>query len=496
MNADLSTPPTLARPTGVRYGVLAFCCVLSMVTYLDRVCFGTAAPYIEKEFGLSASQLGWLFTAFALAYACFEVPTGWLGDLFGARRTLIRIVLWWSVFTALTGAIHPTPARPLLAFWALLSVRFLFGVGEAGAYPNISRAFANWFPFGERGSAQGAVWMAGRLAGGLSPLAFTALISTTITPSGEAVTEWRHIFWVFGGIGVVWCVFFWWWFRDRPQDHPSVNAAELALIRGTRPTIPEPLAEPAAPPTSRETGVVAAPAVTGVKSAPSPDHPAAHGEDHSHRNVPWGALLSDLNLWTLCLMYFGAAYGWYFNITWLPKYLGSHYGVSRETHGFWTFSLLAGLPLLLGACACLVGGLLTDWFIRRTGNRKWGRRLFGAIGHGVCAVCYFLALTAHSPWLFVLFVALAAFWNDITMGSAWASCIDIGGRYSGIVSGCMNTIGNLGGAVAGVTTGLVVEQFGPSTGWTINFLSFGLVYVAAMLLWLRFDATRQVPQSA
>ena len=95
----------------------------------------------------------------------------------------------------------------------------------------------------------------------------------------------------------------------------------------------------------------------------------------------------------------------------------------------------------------------------------------------------------------MLFVALAAFCNDLTMGSAWASCIDIGGKYAGIVSGCMNTVGNLGGAVAGVSTGWIVDQFGEQTGWMLNFLSFGLVYVVAVLMWLRFDATRPVAQT-
>jgi nitrate/nitrite transporter NarK len=191
-------------------------------------------------------------------------------------------------------------------------------------------------------------------------------------------------------------------------------------------------------------------------------------------------------------MYFCASYGWYFNITWLPKYLGSHYGVSQGSHGLWGMSLLAGAPLLLGSLACLIGGLLTDAFIRRTGNRKWGRRLFGAVGHGVCAVCYLLSPLAPSPWLFVLAVALAAFWDDLTMGAAWASCLDIGGKYSGIVSGCMNTVGNLGGAAAGAATGWVLVQFGAERGWIINFVSFGLVYVAAMLMWLLFDATKPV----
>jgi nitrate/nitrite transporter NarK len=196
-------------------------------------------------------------------------------------------------------------------------------------------------------------------------------------------------------------------------------------------------------------------------------------------------------------MYFCAAYGWYFNITWLPKYLASEAGVTEKTHGVWAISLLAGAPLLVGSLACLLGGLATDFFIKRTGNRKWGRRLFGAVGHGMCALCYFLALAAgsHSPWLFVLFLALAAFCNDLTMGSAWASCIDIGGKYAGIVSGCMNTVGNLGGALAGVSAGWVIEQYGGEVGWSVNLISYGLAYVLAVFLWLGFDATRPVAQS-
>src|SRR5438874_8762426 len=199
------------KPTRVRYGVLGFACSLSMITYLDRVCFGTVAPHIQSEFGLSDTQKGLLFSAFALAYAIFEVPSGWLGDVFGPRRTLIRIVLWWSAFTALTGLIFPSERWPWFAFTAMLLVRFLFGMGEAGAYPNIARAFHNWFPFTERGFAQGSVWMAGRLAGGLTPWVVLALVIESVGPGGARVVYWRHAFWVFGLLGLVWCLFFWWW---------------------------------------------------------------------------------------------------------------------------------------------------------------------------------------------------------------------------------------------------------------------------------------------
>ncbi len=168
------------------------------------------------------------------------------------------------------------------------------------------------------------------------------------------------------------------------------------------------------------------------------------------------------NLWLLCLMYFCASYGWYFNITYLPMYLRENFDLQAQekwTAAWWSFSLMAGAPLLLGSVGCLAGGLLSDLFIKRTGDRKWGRRLFGVLGHGVCALCYFLALFAtHNAWLFVLAIALAAFWNDMTMGAAWASCLDIGGKYSGVVAGCMNTIGNLGGAAAGLLTGQIIKM--------------------------------------
>jgi nitrate/nitrite transporter NarK len=355
------------------------------------------------------------------------------------------------------------------AFLAMLSVRFLFGVGEAGAYPNIAKAFHNWFPFSERGSAQGAVWMAGRFAGGITPLVVLAMLMQTTTAAGETVVVWRHVFWGFGLLGVVWCVIFWFWFRDRPEQKSGVNPAEIALIHGDE------------------------------KDA-----------EDSHRGVPWLKLLTSGNLWILCAMYFCAAYGWYFNITWLPGYLRDRYGVTRETWGFWTTSFMAGAPLLIGALACLVGGLLTDFFIRRTGNRKWGRRLFGVVGHGICAMCYFASIWADNAWMFVLAITTATFWNDMTMGSAWASCIDIGKRFSGIVSGCMNTIGNLGGAVAGFVTGWILQDNAeivrilgnlglslPSMmlddpGWKINFLSYALVYALATVFWMRFDSTRPI----
>ncbi len=457
---------SVEKPTNVRYGVLGFACALATITYLDRVCFGTVASNIEREFDLTETQKGMLFTAFAFAYAVFEVPTGWLGDKYGARKTLIRIVLWWSIFTMLTGSIYPTP-DPLVAFGLLLAVRFLFGVGEAGAYPNIARAFHNWFPFQERGFAKGTVWMASRFAGGLTAFIVYALMYETVTPDGKQ-EHWRHIFYIFGALGVVWCVFWWWWYRDNPAEKAGVNAAEVALIQ--------------------------------------------HGtQQHEDKLVvPWRKLLSSANLWLLCLMYFCASYGWYINITYFTGYLkdplGIEKGTEKWTSQFWIAGLMAGLPLLVGSVSCLIGGYATDFFIKRTGNRKWGRRLFGIIGHGLCSACYFVAiLYMKSPWTFVLLIAFAAFWNDLTMGAAWASCLDIGKRYSGIVAGCMNTIGNLGGALAGILTGKILDwhtgelergtaafDAAKNEGWTINIFLYGAAYGLAGFCWFWFAPTKPI----
>jgi MFS transporter, ACS family, glucarate transporter len=444
--------PKMQTASRVRYGVLGFACSLAMITYLDRVCFATLVPYIQREFDFGPEAKGLLFSAFALAYAAFEVPSGWLGDVYGPRRTLIRIVIWWSLFTALTGSIYPTPSYPNIAIGALIAVRFLFGMGEAGAFPNIARAQSNWFPFKERGFAQGAVWMSGRFGGGVTSILVSALVYSEMK-GGDHVVHWRHAFWFFGLIGGAWCLAFWYWFRDRPEQNPNVNEAELALIRQ------------------------------------GGDLGAA-----SHAGVPWMKLLGSKNLWFICVMYFCGSYAWYFNITWLPSYLNDVFGIN-ESSG-WKYSILAGLPLFFGSAGCLVGGLLTDSFVRRTGNLKWGRRACGVLGHGLCGLCYLAAAYLHSPWLFVLAVATGTFWNDITMGASWASCLDIGGRYAGIVSGCMNTIGNLGGAVAGYTTAWILKVNAlpgdPNRGWHANILSFAAVYAVAVLMWSLFDASKPV----
>ncbi|MFO0809623.1 MAG: MFS transporter [Gemmataceae bacterium] len=463
------TNAALARPTRYRYGVLALACSLSMITYLDRACFGTAAVFIREALGFeSADQLALAFTAFSLAYALFEVPTGWLGDVFGPRKTLIRIVLWWSLFTGLSAlAGLPIAGTVLVTFPVLVAIRFLFGIGEAGAYPNITRALHNWFPVAERGSAQGMVWMSGRLMGGLTPVLWWLLVI-------QLQLSWRGAFLLFAVLGVVWCVVFTAFFRNRPAEHPGVNDRERQEI---------------------EAG-------------------SAASTEAAHANVPWGRLVTSPNLWALCLMYFAMSYPWYFNINYLPAYLEEMHDVSPKSS---LGAFFKGGPLILGAVGCLVGGRLTDAYVQRTGDRRRGRKLFGMLGHAMCIPLYLACLVAPNAWVFAITIALAGFCNDLAMGSAWATCQDVGRRHAAIVAGCMNMIGNLGGAASSyvigwllglskarylAANGIADESFKalPAAqkaaallpGYDWNFWTFAGMYVLALVFWLVVDATKPV----
>jgi MFS family permease len=503
---DVTSDPMLPQsPTRVRYGVLGFACALSMLTYLDRACVASAATTLVSDLGLSSvADLKWAFAAFALAYAVFEVPAGWWGDRFGPRRVLMRIVLWWSLFTALTGCVGMTVGDRVFGrfsaggwMWFGLSVptlvvtplvtlvvfRFLFGMGEAGAFPNLTRALHNWFPVQERGFAQGVVWMSGRLMGGLTPIVWMVLVEgigrgssngsglPTAAPWLPPLIHWRTAFWIFGLLGLIWCLGFTLWFRNWPEEKPAVNAAELAWIRGD-----------------------------GAR----PQAAAAH--------IPWARILSSRNLWAVCAMYGLQSFGWYFYITYLPRFLEEQFAVpSTSLLG----AVYKGGPLWLGAAGCLTGGLLTDWFIRKTGNRRWGRRLLGILGHSLTATCFLLCLVAPTATWFFVAISLAGFSTDLAMGSAWAVCQDIGQRYAAIVASFMNMTGNLGGAIAGWSTGLVLQKAldaqathlglpsaaqlsaaektaGLWQGYQINFLIFAAVYVLGVICWFYIDATKLI----
>lgn len=438
-----------------RYLVLFFVCSLSMITYLDRVCFGVAAPQIAASLNLATvADLKWAFTAFSIAYAIFEVPTGWLGDRLGPRSMITRIVLWWSACTALTGLVGVKYAGWTFGgLGTLILLRFLFGAGEAGAYPNISRVIYNWFPQQQWEMAQGYVWMSGRLMGGITPFLWALLVTGTGDISPQL--SWRGAFLIFGIIGVIWCILFRSFFQNFPA---SSEAEELSLSRANL---------------------------------------------HSHENVPWKWLLFHREFILLCLSYSLLNYGWAFNITYLPAYLQQRFpGAASPV----LVAVYAGAPLWIGAIGCLSGGYCVSWINRFVKNRQRSRKLLGMSAMLGCALCWAVASIANSIHVVSGSVALAAFCVDLTLGSAWAACQDIGQKHTAVAAAVMNTVGTVGAAFAVWLTGTVVQQavaqrailenLTVSTlsdsarnsaaiqGFQYVFMTYLCVYLAAALCWL------------
>jgi MFS family permease len=424
--------------TRVRARVLAFAFLLAVVTYLDRICISAAAPFIMEDLHLTILQMSAVFSAFTLAYSLFEIPSGWLGDVKGPRSVLTRIVLWWSAFTMLTGA-----AR---GYQSLLAIRFLFGAGEAGAFPNIARSFSQWFPIRERGRANGVMFLGSRMGG---------MLSAPIALQLVAGWGWRASFVVFGLLGLAWAAAWHAWYRDRPEDHPGVGAEELAWIRGR---IPYPIPDRIRYPTPET-----APATT-----------------------PWAALLRSRNLYAICAMYFAFGYGLYFYFTWLPTYLIKELGFSLFSGG-----LFAALPFLLAGIADIVGGWLTDVLTRLRGLRA-GRCHLGFGAFLTCAAFLFASTIVPSPILKAILIAMALASADLALGACWAVPIDIAPHHAGVITGFMNTLGNIGGLIGPLVVGYAVDRW---HSWTFPFYITALVYTGGAVAWLVIDPTQQIMQS-
>ena len=413
----MNTPPTRAR-----YIVTAFAVTLAVITYIDRVGIGVAAPSIRKELGLSTIELGWALSAFGWAYAVFEIPGGWLGDRIGPRRVLMRIVLWWSFFTAATGWAWNG--------WSLAITRGLFGAGEAGAFPNMTRVFTTWLPVKERERAQAILWLATRVSGAFTPL-LVAVLMTTIS--------WRRTFELFGLIGAIWAFFFYRWYRDSPAEHPSVNKAELALL-----------------PPQQETAL-------------------------AHEGVPWAIIFSNKHVWLLSIQYMCVAYGWWFYINWLPTYLREARGTS-VTFG----ALLSGLPLLLGGLGCMVSAFLVPRLTKRFGSVSIARRIIAVVGFVGASTCMFLFTGVADPVRAMFVLGMAGFFNDFVMPAAWASTMDMGGRFAGTVSGAMNMMGSIAGASSVTVVGYLLAW--TSGDWTLTFYIFAAIYLVGAVCWLFLDS--------
>jgi MFS transporter, ACS family, glucarate transporter len=427
MNApNPALAPAGQKPTRARHWVVVFAVTLAILAYIDRVCISQAAPIISRDLNLSKSQMGLVFSAFALAYAIFEIPGGWLGDWMGPRRVLMRIVVWWSVFTAATGGVW--------GFTSLWVTRFLFGAGEAGCFPNLTKAFTTWLPQNERVKAQGIMWMFARWGGAFTP----PLVILTFQ-----YVSWRWAFVIFGGLGVIWATFFYSWFRDNPRDQPSVNAAELALMDGS--------------------GNLAS----------------------GHGDVPWGKMVRSRSVWLLWAQYFCISYPWYFYITWLPTYLQEYRHLTPLES-----SKYAILPLFFGGFGNLLCGFTAGHLARWTGSVKISRRITGTLGFFGAAMCLLLSMHLNSPLWGMIAMGFASFFNDLVMPGAWGSCMDIGGKYAGTLSGSMNMMGNLAGFVAPAMGGYILQRTGGD--WNLFLYTMVGMYLLGTLCWPFIDPVKPI----
>src|SRR5665213_3864094 len=410
--------PAGAAPSGMsrgRWYILLLISVMYLITYLDRVNISTAAPVISKEFGFDKVTMGVIFSAFVWSYALFQVPGGWLSDRFGARKVLTGVVAYWSVMTAATAA-----ATGATSFMAL---RFLFGIGEAGAFPGATRAMQLWYPRHERGFVQGITHSASRLGAAIAP-PIVVLIMTTL--------GWRSVFYICGAVGFVWSVLWYFAYRNLPELHGLVNEAELKHIRGTD-----------------EKG--------NAKKANVEKKPS----------VPWGTLLRSPNMWAIMCAYFTYVYCLWIFLSWLPSYL-----VEFRHFTLLKVGILASLPLWAGVVGDTVGGLAVDRLLRKTGNTKLAHRAVAITGLLGCAVCIVPAAMTESAYTAVACLTGAMFFLECTIGPSWAVPMHVGGKYSGTVSGMMNMAGNIGGALSPLVFGILV-QIG---SWVAPFI------VAAALL--------------
>jgi sugar phosphate permease len=419
--------PQQVRPTHVRYIVLGLTIGAYMITYIDRVVISSAVPSIQKEFGFSIVTMGWILSSFQWAYALFQIPGGWLGDRIGPRRALTLIVSWWSLFTCAT----------VLAWSAgsMAMIRFLFGMGEAGAFPIATRSLCRWMLPTERGFAQGATHAGSRLGGALTP----ALVVLIIVRYG-----WRTAFICCGSLGLIWATVWFWYYRDTPDEHPSVNAQERELIRSSLEL------------------------ARGSKSLQS---------------VPWKRIVRSPQMWILSSMYFCYAYNLSVYLVWFPKYLNDHRGFNLKQMGFY-----ASLLLLAGTVGDIFGGCISDLWAKRSHDLKTARRLVGAAGFLVSALSMVPACLTKNPMTSVWLSCVAIFALESTVGVSWAITLDIGGDSAGSVSSVMNTCGNFGGAIGSALSAYLVVLY----GWNAPFLVMAGLSAVGTVLYLRINANQRL----
>jgi ACS family glucarate transporter-like MFS transporter len=403
--------------------------LLSVLLYVDRVCISTAKGPITKELGLTDTQFGWVMSAFALGYALFQTPSGMLADRMGGRKILAAIVTIWSVFTGITALAWN--------YWSLLIIRFLFGAGEAGAFPGMARAVYSWIPTRERGLVKGINFSGSRLGAAFA----LPILATAIESLG-----WKQTFVILMGVGCVWSVAWWLWFRDDPKDHPNISPEELAYIVANR--------------------------QSGSDTSPP-------------GKMPIGHMLRSTGLWLMMTQYLFANFTTFFCLTWLYPHVKSTYHLNAADAGLYSM-----VPLLGGA----LGNVLSGWLVDRiyaTGRHALSRKLPAIVGFLLTAIGMVMSVQQSTVGPAIFWLTLAVFGVDMILSPSWSFCIDIGGKHAGQVSGTMNMAGNIGSATIGPAFPFLLAWTGSAN--VFFYIIAGCSLVAAAC-WVFADSTKKIPE--
>jgi ACS family glucarate transporter-like MFS transporter len=406
-----------------RHWVASGMFLLALLLYIDRVCISVAKDPIAGDLDLSDKQMGWVLSAFALGYALLQVPSGLMADRHGPRKILTLIVSFWSFLTALTGVTWN--------FISLLIVRFLFGAGEAGAFPSMSRVIYSWIPIQERGIILGLNFSGSRLGAAFALPLVAYLIDTF---------GWRHTFLILGLIGVVWAFAWWLLFRDTPEEHAKMSQEEKQYILENR-----------------------------------------QKDDVEKDILNRKQLFGSKNMWSAIGQYFASNFTFYFALTWLFPYLKNRFQLDSVEAGWYAVA-----PFIAGAIGNWIAGWITD-SIYKKGKWNHSRRFPAIIGFALAAIGMIGSLYMESPLTAVLFFSMAIFGADMTLPPSWALCVDIGKKNAGTISGTMNMAGNLGSFI----TALAFPYLKDWTGSVDYFFYLAAILnILAIFLWLRVKADK------
>jgi len=424
-------------PTHARYMTLSLLCLIAAIAYISRNAISVPAKLIQEELGISLTQMGWVMSAFFWSYALSQIPSGWIGHIWGTRRALTAFAILWSIATALTGVV--------VGFWTLIVARLVFGVSQAGIFPCSANTISKWLPESGRGFASGILGSFMSIGSAVGTVCMGVLLVgfECFGVSVPAVT-WRTGMWIFAVPSVLWAVWFYYWFRDQPEKHPGVNAAELQLIRGTQ-------------------------AASSVENKEESSE-VPHGEP-----TPWGKILTSFSMWMICGQQFFRAAGYIFYVTWFPVYLQESRGITMSSSGIW-----ASFPLMSYVAGNALGGATVDWILRKTGSRRWSRQVVAIVAMLGCAVCTLFAYYVREMNLAMTLISISTFFAGLSGSCGYTVTIDKGGQHVAPIFGMMNMAGNLGAALLPVIVGGLFDA-GIYDGVLILIT---VTYVAAALCWV------------